>query len=58
MNDVTALIESDLLDVAGEPLDVLIVSDDTWLQRAVDRIRAEASSCDPAAAVAAFNSSL
>ena len=51
----TSTIETELLDVAGEPLAELIQSDDTWLRRAVDRIRAEASSLDPTASVAAFN---
>jgi hypothetical protein len=57
MNDASTMIESELLDVTGESLAGLVQSDDTWLRRAVDRIRDEASSADPAAAVAAFNSS-
>ena len=51
----TSTIETELLDVTGEPLAELIQSDDTWLRRAVDRIRDEASALDPAASVAAFN---
>jgi hypothetical protein len=58
MNTASTVIESELLDVAGEPLDVLIQSDDTWLRRAVDRIRDEASSVSADAAVAAFNSNI
>ena len=47
MNDVSTVIQSDLPDVSVEPLAALVESDDTWLRRAVDRIRSEATSADP-----------
>ena len=50
-------IESPLIDISHEPLDRVIESDDSWLTKAVQRIQDEVSA-DPAAAVAAFQSSL
>jgi FXSXX-COOH protein len=54
---VSAVIESDLPDLSMRSLGEVTGSDDSWLERAVERIRAEVAA-DPAAAVAAFNSSL
>lgn len=48
---------STLPDVSGVPIDQLSASDDSWLRRAVDRIRDEAVA-GPDSAVAAFNSSI
>lgn len=52
------IIESPLINVSHEPLARVIESDDSWIKRAVLRIQDEASSADPEAAVAAFQSSL
>lgn len=57
MNHTTPVIELDRPNVSGESLEALSESSDSWLRRAVDRVRDEAAS-DPAASVAAFNSSL
>lgn len=45
-------------DLTATPLADLMEPDDSWLRRAVDRIRDEASSVNADAAVAAFNSNI
>ena len=53
----STVITSSMIDVSHETLDHVFRSEDTWLQRAVERIRSEADA-EPEAAVAAFQSSL
>lgn len=58
MDIVNPVLVSDQVDVTTESLSILSASQDSWLLRAMSRIRDEASCPDPDAAVAAFNSSL